>query len=72
MVAKATGSRLSELYVMASHPQDLIGARAAVCSAALIERAGVAPLIVRGLEQPQIVAPTLTEIAAQLVQLKHG
>jgi hypothetical protein len=38
----------------------------------LIERAGVAPLIVPGLKQPQIVAPTLTEIAAQLVELKRA
>jgi 2-haloacid dehalogenase len=72
MVAEATGTQLSELCMIASHPWDLIGARAAGCSAALIERAGVAPLIVSGLRQPQIVAPTLTEIAAQLVQLKHA
>ena len=71
MVSMATGSQLSELCMIASHPWDLIGARAAGCSAALIARTGVAPLIVRGLNQPQIVAPTLTEIAAQLVQLKH-
>jgi 2-haloacid dehalogenase len=72
MVAQATGSQLSELCMIASHPWDLIGARTAGCSAALIERAGVAPLIVPGLKQPQIIAPTLTEIAAQLVQLKHA
>ena len=72
MVADATGSQLSELCMIASHPWDLIGARTAGCSAALIERAGVAPLIVRGLKEPQIVAPTLTEIAARLVQLKRA
>jgi 2-haloacid dehalogenase len=72
MVAEATGTQLSELCMIASHPWDLIGARAAGCSAALIERAGVAPLIVPGLKQPQIIAPTLTEIATQLVQLKHA
>jgi 2-haloacid dehalogenase len=72
MVAQATGTRLSELCMIASHPWDLIGARAAGCSAALIERAGVAPFIVPGLEQPQIIAPTLTEIAAQLVQVKRA
>ena len=71
MVAHATGSELSELCMIASHPWDLIGARTAGCSAALIERAGVAPLVVPGLEQPQIVASSLTEIAAQLVQLKR-
>ena len=72
MVAKATGSELSELCMIAAHPWDLIGARAAGCSAVLIARLGVAPLIVKGLKQPQIVAPTLTEVAAQLVQLKRA
>jgi 2-haloacid dehalogenase len=72
MVAQATGAQLSELCIIAAHPWDLIGARAAGCSAALITRAGVAPLTVPGLKQPQIVAPTLTEIAAQLIQLKHA
>ena len=72
MVAQATGTELSELCMIASHPWDLIGARTAGCSAALIERAGVAPLIVPELRQPQIIAPSLTEIAAQLVQLKHA
>jgi 2-haloacid dehalogenase len=72
MVAQATGTQLSELCMIASHPWDLIGARTAGCSAALIARPGVAPLIVPELKQPQIIAPTLTEIAAQLVQLKHA
>jgi 2-haloacid dehalogenase len=72
MVARGTGTQLSELCMIASHPWDLIGARTAGCSAALIERTGVAPLIVPGLKQPQIVAVSLTEIAAQLVQLKHA
>jgi 2-haloacid dehalogenase len=72
MVANAMGCQLSELCMIAAHPWDLIGARTAGCSAALIERSGVAPLILPGLEQPQIVAPTLTEIAAQLVRLKHA
>jgi 2-haloacid dehalogenase len=71
MVAKAMGTELSDLCMIASHPWDLIGARAG-CSAALIERVGVAPLIVPGLKQPQIMAPTLTEIAARLVQLKRA
>jgi 2-haloacid dehalogenase len=72
MVADAMGSQLSGLCMIASHPWDLIGAQAAGCSTALILRAGVAPLIVSGLRQPQIIAPTLTEIATQLVQLKRG
>jgi 2-haloacid dehalogenase len=72
MVAHAMGAELSELCMIASHPWDLIGARTAGCSAALIERAGVAPLILSSLKQPQIIAPTLTEIATQLVQLKRA
>ena len=72
MVAQATDTQLSELCMIASHPWDLMGARAAGCSAALIERTGVSPLIVPGLEQPQIIAPNLTEIATQLIQLKHA
>jgi 2-haloacid dehalogenase len=72
MVAEETGTQLSQLCMIASHPWDLIGARTAGCSAALIARTGVAPLIVPGLKQPQIIAPTLTEIAAELVHLKHA
>jgi 2-haloacid dehalogenase len=72
MVASAMGAQLSELCMIASHPWDLIGARTADCSAALIKRAGVAPLLVPGLKQPQIIAPTLTEIATQLVELKRA
>jgi len=72
MVAQAMGTPLSELCMIASHPWDLIGARTAGCSAALIARPGVAPLTVPGLQLPQIVAPTLTEVAAQLTQLKHA
>jgi len=72
MVAKVTGVQLPDLCMIASHPWDLIGARTAGCSAALIARTGVAPLIVKGFKQPQMIAPTLTEIAARLVQLKHA
>jgi 2-haloacid dehalogenase len=72
MVAHAMGTPPSELCKIASHPWDLIGARTAGCSAAPIQQVGVAPLIVPGLKQPQIIAPNLTEIAAQLIQLKHA
>jgi 2-haloacid dehalogenase len=72
MVAQSTGTRLSELCMVASHPWDLIGARTADCSAALIARSGVAPLIVPGTKQPQIIAPTLTEIATRLIELKRA
>jgi len=69
MVAQATGDKLSELCMIAAHPWDLIGARTAGWAAALIQRPGVTPFV-PSLEQPQIIAPTLTEIAAQLVLLK--
>jgi 2-haloacid dehalogenase len=72
MVAKAMGTHLSELCMIAAHPWDLIGARTVGCSAALIARAGVAPVIVKGLKQPQIIARTLGEIATRLVQLRHA
>lgn len=72
MVAQATGTELPDLCMIASHPWDLIGARAAGCSAALLTHAGVAPFIVPGLPQPQVIAPTLTDAAAQLVALKHA
>ena len=72
MVALGTGVPLSDLCMIASHPWDLIGASTAGCSTALIERAGVASLIVPDLKQPQIIAPSLTEIARHLVQLKHA
>lgn len=39
MVAQAAGTQLSELCMIAAHPWDLLGARTAGCSAALIERA---------------------------------
>jgi 2-haloacid dehalogenase len=72
MVAQVTGTKLAELCMIASHPWDLIGARAAGCSAALIKRPGVAPFVAPGLKEPEIVALNLTEIATQLVQLKHA
>lgn len=72
MVAQSMGTPPGALCMIASHPWDLIGARAAGCSAALIQRSGVAPFIVPGLAQPQIVATTLTEITAQLVRVKQA
>jgi 2-haloacid dehalogenase len=72
MVAMATGVQLSDLCMIAAHPWDLIGARLAGCSAALIMRKGVAPLMLAGLGQPQISGPTLAEVTVQLVQLRHS
>jgi 2-haloacid dehalogenase len=72
MVAHATGAHLSELCMIASHPWDLVGARAAGCSAVLIQRPGAAPFVVPGVPKTQIIAPTLTEIAARLVHAKRA
>jgi 2-haloacid dehalogenase len=72
MVAKATGVKTSDLCMIAAHPWDLIGARLAGCSAALIERPGVGQLLLSGLRQPEIGGPTLTEVASQLIRLKHA
>jgi 2-haloacid dehalogenase len=72
MVAQTIGIAPAALCMIASHPWDLIGASTAGCSTALILRLGVAPFIVPGLAQPQIVASTLTEIAAQLVRVKQA
>jgi 2-haloacid dehalogenase len=72
MVARAMGVPPSRLCMIASHPWDLIGARTAGCSAALIARQGVAPVLLPRLKQPQIVAPTLTEITSRLIQLKRA
>ncbi len=72
MVAKATGTSISDLCMIAAHPWDLVGARAAGCSAALIQRVGVAPLILPGLAQPEISGRNLNEIAARLLELKSG
>jgi 2-haloacid dehalogenase len=72
MVAEALWVQLSGLCMIASHPWDLIGARAAGCSAALIKRPGVAMLDVADVQQPQITSSTLSGIADQLVRLMRA
>ena len=52
--------------MVAAHVWDTVGAQSAGFSAALITRPGNAPLPVRGLPQPALVAADLRELARQL------
>ena len=69
MVADEMGVSPSQICMVAAHVWDTIGAQSVGCSGALIARQGNAPLQVEGLPEPQIVGPTLPEIAAQAVAL---
>ena len=71
MVAQRMDAAVRAL-VIASHPWDLIGAHRRLLGRPNPAEPLVALLIVPGLKQPQIIAPNLTEIATQLVQLKHA
>jgi hypothetical protein len=55
--------------MVAAHVWDTIGAQSVGCSGALIGRPGNAPLPVRGLPQPQVVAPDLRAAATQMIRL---
>jgi 2-haloacid dehalogenase len=55
--------------MVAAHVWDTIGAQSIGCSGALITRPGNALLPVRGLPQPQAVAPDLPGLATQLIKL---
>lgn len=69
MVAAAMGASPRDLCLVAAHTWDTIGAQSIGCSAALVLRAGNAPLPVAGLPQPQAVAPDLPGIAKHLIAL---
>ncbi len=56
----------SACMMVAAHVWDTVGAQSAGFSAALITRPGNAPLPVRGLPQPALVAADLRELARQL------
>jgi 2-haloacid dehalogenase len=69
MVADELGVDTSQLCLIAAHTWDTIGAQAAGYSAALLAREGNAPLLVKGLPQPQAVAPDLPSVARALTSL---
>src|SRR5215831_1190544 len=69
MVAAELGVPPAAICMVAAHVWDTIGAQSIGCSGALVARPGNAPLPVRGLPQPQAVAPDLPALATQLIKL---
>lgn len=70
-VAEKLGVKTTELTMIAAHPWDLIGAKAAGCEVAFLQRPGTAwfPLT----DKPALNASSLTELAEQLVaRLQRG
>jgi len=69
MVAEELDVPPAAICMVAAHVWDTIGAQSVGCSGALITRPGNAPLLVRGLPQPQAVAPDLPRLGTQLIKL---
>lgn len=67
-VATALGVDPAQCMMVAAHPWDLIGARAVGLSAALITRAGNAPLNASALPRPDVVVTDLVQLAQRLGQ----
>jgi 2-haloacid dehalogenase len=65
-VSEELGAEPTECMMVAAHAWDTIGAQSAGFSGALITRPGNAPLSTPDLPQPDIVAPDLRELAANL------
>jgi 2-haloacid dehalogenase len=69
MVAQELEAPPSACCMIAAHVWDTIGAQSAGMAAGLLTRPGNAPLLVRGLPQPNVVAPDLPALAAKVIQL---
>jgi 2-haloacid dehalogenase len=69
-VAKELNASPSEMMMVAAHPWDLMGAKAAGCEVAFVERPGTSWFHV--LPKPEISGPTLAEIAMQLISRIEG
>jgi 2-haloacid dehalogenase len=69
MVAQELEAPPSACCMVAAHVWDTIGAQGAGFAAGLITRPGNAPLLVPGLPQPNVVAPDLPALAAQMIKL---
>jgi 2-haloacid dehalogenase len=69
MVANGLGVPSSSCCMVAAHVWDTIGAQSAGFAAALLARPGNAPLMVKGLPQPQAVGPDLPAVASQLIKI---
>lgn len=69
MVAQELDVQPSACCMIATHVWDTIGAQSAGLAAGLLVRRGNAPLLVSGLPQPQVMAPTLPALAGKLIRL---
>lgn len=67
-VAEAMGVELSAMCMVAAHTWDTLGAQALGCAGALITRPGNAPLPVKGVPQPDIVAGDLGTMAEEIIR----
>lgn len=69
LVAESLNVPPSAICLVAAHTWDTLGAQAVGCCAGLVTRAGNAPLPIRGLPQPQVVAPDLERLAKQMIAM---
>ena len=69
MVAQELEVPPSDCCMVAAHVWDTIGAQSAGLAASLLTRPGNAPLPVPGLPQPNVVAPDLPTLAAEMIEL---
>ncbi len=69
MAAEGLGVLVGSICLVAAHPWDTLGARAAGCRAALVARPGYAPLPPAGLPRPEIEAADLGAIADRIIGL---
>jgi 2-haloacid dehalogenase len=69
MVAQELDVSSSSCCMVAAHVWDTLGAQSAGFAAALIARPGNAPLMVKGLPQPQAVGSNLPAVASQLIKM---
>lgn len=69
MVSQELDVPPSSCCMVAAHVWDTIGAQSAGFASALVARPGNASLHVKGLPQPQVMAPDLPGVAAQLIKL---
>lgn len=67
-VAQELSVTTSELCLVACHLWDTLGAQVAGCRGAFLTRPGNAFLPAEGVPVPDLVAATMTELAAQIIQ----
>jgi 2-haloacid dehalogenase len=70
MVSQELNVSAASVCMVAAHVWDVIGAKSAGCLTALLARNGVAPLMLAGVPQPDVIGLDLTEVADALVRLK--